>query len=112
MIKITIKNNHNSYNNSMITTQHHHHEVTHQITSTLKAAREVRKAEKQRVATEKKALKAAKKAAEEKALEIKEFHYKSQDEEDMHEKMGDYSTIMSSSQTFRQFTDMSIITAI
>ena len=52
---------------------------------------------------------AAKKAAEEKALEIKEVNYKSQDEEDTYEKMGDYSTIMSSSQTFRQFTDTSTI---
>ena len=42
-------------------------------------------------------------------MEIKEVNYKSQDEEDTYEKMGDYSTIMSSSQTFRQFTDTSTI---
>ena len=42
-------------------------------------------------------------------MEIKEVNYESQDEEDTYEKMGDYSTIMSSSQIFRQFTDISTI---
>jgi len=86
-------------------------EKTEEEKAALKAAREARKAEKQRLAAEKKALKAAKKAAEEKALEIKEVNYLSEDEEDTYEKMGDYSTIMSRSQTSRQFLDISSITS-
>lgn len=90
--------------------QHNNNEEkTEEEKAALKAARDARKAEKQRVATEKKALKAAKKAAEEKALEIKEVCYRSQEEEDTYEKMGDYAMIMSHSQTHRNFLDISTL---
>eukprot|EP00548_Thalassiothrix_antarctica_P010554 CAMPEP_0194160752 /NCGR_PEP_ID=MMETSP0152-20130528/78556_1 /TAXON_ID=1049557 /ORGANISM="Thalassiothrix antarctica, Strain L6-D1" /LENGTH=739 /DNA_ID=CAMNT_0038870467 /DNA_START=655 /DNA_END=2874 /DNA_ORIENTATION=- len=69
----------------------------------LKAAREARKAEKERLKAEKKAKKAIEKAKKEEAERINPVTYLSVDNEEQYEPFGDYTRIMSRSESGRKF---------
>jgi len=69
----------------------------------LKAAREARKAEKERLKAEKKAKKAIDKAKKEEAERINPVTYLSVDNEEQYEPFGDYTRIMSRSESGRKF---------
>lgn len=73
----------------------------------IKAKREARKAEKERLKAEKKAKKAAQKAAQEAMDKIHPVTYLSKEQQDQYEAYGDYTCVMSRSQSGRIFSQVS-----
>ncbi|KAL3922705.1 MAG: hypothetical protein SGILL_002061 [Bacillariaceae sp.] len=82
-------------------------EKTEEEKAAIKAAREARKAEKERAKAEKKAKKEAERLAREEAERIQDVTYLSYEDQDKYEKFGDMTRIMSRSRTGREFVKVS-----
>mmetsp|Transcript_4416 Transcript_4416/g.6854 ORF Transcript_4416/g.6854 Transcript_4416/m.6854 type:complete len:602 (-) Transcript_4416:1416-3221(-) len=80
---------------------------TEEEKAAIKAEREARKAEKERLKAERKAEKAAQKAAQEEMNKIHPVTYLSQEDQDQYEPYGDYTCVMSRSQSGRVFSQVS-----